>query len=408
MLRVAGAVLAIASAAVILIAALLPWAALNVDTRLGPVPVSLRAEVFEYGVSYEANLEGAGLIGGGAVPSKIKDSKVFLTGLGDFQETIGFVKGTVKEKVNYVTSYTWPPPQNGTAETRLTTFVRTIPWWPVGIEQEAGVRVELLSASNVSELVIERVWLELRRTEGGRELSRVVWSASPSDALRRPGDGRSYSAGVAVDGDYGEFRLVAGVHLHLRDSFNNSNRLGEGVYRELASPPRNITLWTMGTSTTLRIGLMLIALPLSVAAAALVAASIAPLYLKKRWAWKLCAAGSALALLAVVFYVLGVQALIELTGYGRWFSWSPAFWLAAAGSVLTIPPAALLFVTRAAGAEKTGIGREGAERGEKNSHGAKGGPGDAPAGMKRDGAEGDARREEGRGGRAGREGGKGG
>ncbi|MGQ9583029.1 MAG: hypothetical protein ACUVV6_05895 [Thermoplasmatota archaeon] len=380
-MRASAVLLAVAAPALMLSAAAIPWGSLSVDTRLGPVPVSLRAEVLEYGVSYEANLEGAGpLGGGGAMPPRVKESRVFLTGLGDFQETIGFIKGTSKEKVVYVTSYTWPPPENGTAESKVTTFVRTIPWWPVGLEQEAGLTVELTGATNVSELVVEMVWIELHRTIQGEDRSKRVWEASPGDALRMVGERRTYAAGITIDEDCGEFRLVAGARLHLRDSFNNSNMLPDGNYSELASPPRNITLWTMGAATTIRIGLMLAAFPVTVAAAALVLLSPVALHLGRRWAWRLCLTGAALAVLAMGFYILGVQALIDLTGYGKWFSWSPGIGAAVAGALLSLASAALLFLSAPPAPRKRGGVPEG---GQKSGAGMVSGerPGDARRGV---------------------------
>jgi hypothetical protein len=76
----------------------LPWATLKVDTKLGPIPVTLDAQVSEYGVSYTADLSGTqGLIqGSGNINKKITDKKVFITGLGSFQELIGFIKGSSK------------------------------------------------------------------------------------------------------------------------------------------------------------------------------------------------------------------------------------------------------------------------------------------------------------------------
>jgi hypothetical protein len=350
--RLLGAATALASLAMMLAASALPWGNLDVETKIGIIPVTLKADVYQYGINYEANLSGAGLFSGANIPSKISDNKVFLTGLGGFQETIGFVKGSSKEKVAYATSYTWPPPKNGTAEVKLTTMLGTIPWWPVGLAQDVGISVEMVNAVNVSELKVVKVTFEVHRTIGGADRFKVVYEASPGEVLRKAGDRKAFWGKATVDEDFGNFTLVAKVELELKDTFGNTNKRTDGSYYELVPPPKEVRLWTMGTDKTVRIGMMVAAFPLSLASVVLLAlGAVAGLLGQRRekaarWAWGLCIAGAVLALLAVLFYVLGVGALIELTGYGEWFSWNPQFYLAVAGSLLSLAPAVMMFLAR--------------------------------------------------------------
>ena len=347
-----GAGTALAALALMLAASVLPWGNLDVETKIGIIPVTLDADVYGYGINYEANLSGAGLFSGANIPSKMADNKVFLTGLGGFQETIGFVKGSSKEKVAYATSYTWPPPRNGTAETKLTTMVGTIPWWPVGLAQDVGISVELLTAVNVSELKIVKVVFELHRTIGGADRYKVVFESSPGLVLSKAGDRKAVWGKVTVDEDFGNFTILAKVQLELKDTFGNTNRRGDGSYYELAPPPKEVRLWTMGTDKTVRLGMMVAAFPLSLLAAVLLAAGAVLGLLGSareraaRWAWKLCLGGSVLAILAVLFYMLGIYALIDLTGYGEWFSWNPQFYIAVAGALFSLAPGILLHVVR--------------------------------------------------------------
>jgi hypothetical protein len=350
--RMVAAATAIVALVVLAFSSTVPWGNLDVNTKIGIIPVSLKADVFEYGINYDANLSSAGLLSGIKMPSNISDKKLFLTGLGGFQETIGFVKGTSKEKVIYATSYTWPPPQNGTADTRITTMVNTIPWWPVGLAQDVGVSVEMISAVNVSELVVQKVTFELHRTINGEDRYKVAYEASPGASLTKVGDKKAFWGKVTPDDDWGEFSVVARVQLELKDKFGNSNKVSDGVYRELAPPPKEVKLWTMSTDKTVRVGLMVAAFPISIAAMVLLAVGAVTGLLGEgrqrvgRWAWKVCAAASVLALLSVVFYVMGINALIELTGYIDWFKWNPYFFAAAAGACLSVVAAVLLFMVR--------------------------------------------------------------
>jgi hypothetical protein len=350
--RLLGAALALAALLMMLLASTMPWGNLDVKTKIGIIPVTLKADVYEYGINYEANLSGAGLLSGARIPTKIADKKVFLTGLGGFQETIGFVKGSSKEKVIYATSYTWPPPNNGTAETKITTMIGTIPWWPVGLAQDVGISVELTGAVNVSELTVVKVTFELHRTIDGADRYKVAYSSTPGNVLKNVGDRATVWGKVTADDDFGNFTVVAKVQLELKDKFGNTNKRPEGGYYELVPPPSEVRLWTMGTDKTARIGMMVAAFPLGLVSLTILAVgAVLGLFggsrkRAARWAWMLCLTGAILALLAVLFYVLGVGALIELTGYGDWFSWNPQFYLAAAGACLSFAPGILLFVVR--------------------------------------------------------------
>lgn len=352
-LRISGAALAMVALVLMAISTTVPWGNLDVKTKVGTIPVTLNADVYEYGINYEANLNGSQMmIGGGNIPSKIADKKVFLTGLGGFQETIGFVKGTSKEKIIYMTSYTWPPPQNGTADTLITTMVKTIPWWPVGLAQDVGISVEMKNAVNVSELKVQKVSFELHRLVNGSDKYKVAYEASPGESLTKAGDKKTYWAKITVDEDLGLFWVVGKLELELRDSFGNSNKVSDGNYRELAPPPKEIKLWTMSTEKTTSIALMMAAFPLTTTSVALLAAGSALGLLggrypaAGRWGWRILMAGGILAVLAVIFYVLGINALIDLTGYTDWFKWGPMFYLSMAAACLSIVPGILLLIGR--------------------------------------------------------------
>jgi hypothetical protein len=193
---------------------------------------------------------------------------------------------------------------------------------------------------------------ELHRTIGGADRYKVVFESSPGLVLSKAGDRKTVWGKVTVDEDFGNFTILAKAQLELKDTFGNTNRRGDGSYYELAPPPKEVRLWTMGTDKTARLGMMVAAFPLSLSAAVLLAAGAVLGLLggarerAARWAWRLCLAGSVLAILAVLFYVLGIGALIDLTGYGEWFGWNPQFYLAVAGAFISLAPGTLLFLAR--------------------------------------------------------------
>jgi hypothetical protein len=359
MFRVMGLAAAIASIVLMMAAAMLPWADMDGTTKVGPIPVSLDADLMEYGIDYTAdlgNLSDSSLFSGlgNKIPSKMEGNKVFLTGLGEFQETIGFVKGTSKEKIIKVSSYTWPPPQNGTAVSKITTYVKTIPWWPVGLGQDVGMKVELTEAYNISELKVLKVWFELQLPAKGNETPkhRTVWELSPGDSLKNAGESRTYKGTAVVDGDYGEFAVLGYVQLELQDAYGHSNKKTGGGYYEDNPGAREIRLWTMSPDRTAKIALMASAFPLTITGAILLAAGAAMGFLGTRrprlarWSWKICLGGCVLTILAVPFYMMGVNALVDLAGYASWLRWRPVFWLAVVGACLPVLPTIMYFIVR--------------------------------------------------------------
>ena len=324
----------------------IPWATLRVKTKLGPIPVSLDAQVSEYGVSYTADLSGTqGLIQGtGDINKKITDKKVFITGLGSFQELIGFIKGSSKYRNHTIEIFTKP---ENSATVVIETYSATIPWWPVGVSEPLKVTVRMSEVpQNISHVNIKKVWIELHQTVNGQDRYKVLWETSPtSDKLTKMGDSISYSTKVVIDSDLGNFSVVGRAQLELIDKDGVS---GSGSGHEIKSfidNPKMIRLWTISNGRTARIAMLLMAMPLTVLSMVLLVVSAIASYARSRWAWKLAAIAAILGLLSVAFYYLGVGALIELTGYGKWFGWSPAGpALAALGGGLGLVGCILLFV----------------------------------------------------------------
>jgi hypothetical protein len=353
---IVGAVLMMSSLAV-------QWGALSVKTRLGPIPVTLTAQVTEYGVSYEANLSGTqGLIqGAGDINRKISDNRVFLTGLGAFQETIGFIKGSSKYRNHTIELYTIP--EDNKATVVVETYAATIPWWPIGIPEDVSVTVRIIDQPiNMSYVEIQKVWFELHQTVDGQDRSKKLGESTPGDRLTAKGDGRTYSTKVVVNEDLGNFSIVGRVQLELIDINGKSNQGHE--LKSFSGNPKMITLWTVNQGQTARIGMLLAAMPLTVLAAVLLLLSLVPAYLRSKWAWKLAMSAAILAILAVIFYALGIGTLIELTGYGDWFYWTPMGpSLSVGGGVLGLVGAVLLFLDLRAGpgATKEGTPKEEAE-----------------------------------------------
>jgi len=313
----------ILGAVLLMVSMAFPWGIIDVQTKLGPIPVTLHADVYEYGVSYTADLSGTGGLfqGTGDINKKLSDNRVFITGLGSFQETIGFIKGSSKYRNHTIELYTVP--ENNRAKVVVETYSATIPWWPINIPEEVQVTVRRIDYQpvNVSYVEVQRVWFELHQTVDGKDRYKTLWESKPGDRLKALGDEKTYATRVTVGEELGNFSVVGRAQCLLMDKNNKTNDGHE--LKSFSVNPKMIKLWTVSQVQTVRIGMLLAAMPLTAMSALILAFSTLPAYLGYRWAWKLAAIGAVLGILALVFYILGVGALIELTGWGSWFKWSP-------------------------------------------------------------------------------------
>jgi len=341
------AIIALSFGCLLLVTSLvLPWGALNVKTSLGGlIPVTLDAQVTEYSVSYTADLSGTqGIIQGtGDINRKISDKKVFLTGLGSFQELIGFIKGSSKYRNHTIAIFTVP---ENYAKVVIETYSPTIPWWPVGVSEDLTVTVRMSEQpQNITRVSITRVWFELHTKVNDQDRYKILWESKPNDTLTKFGDSKTYSTKVTVNEDLGNFSVVGRAELLLVDK-NGVSATGPGhEIKSFIDNPKMISLWTISSDKTARIGMLLGAMPLAVISIILLAVSAVAGYRRARWAWKLAAVAAVLGLLSVLFFYSGVGALMELTGYGEWWSWSPAGpTLASLGGVLGVMGCAMLFV----------------------------------------------------------------
>jgi len=223
-----------------------------------------------------------------------------------------------------------------------------------------GMKIELTGAHNITELKILRVWFELQLPTKGNQTPKhkTVWEISPGDSLKNVGESITYKGSAVVDDDYGQFAVLGHAQLELTDAYGHSNKKAGGGYYEDNPGARQITLWTMSSGKTASIALMAGAFPVTITGSILVAAGAVMGFFGSRrerlsrWSWKVCIAGCILSILAVPFYVMGVNALVDLTGYTSWLSWRPAFGLAIAGACLSAMPAALYILVRPAAAPR--------------------------------------------------------
>ncbi len=302
----------------------------DVDTRVGIVDFKLDTDWKVGSVTYTGSASEFGV--------EVDDTQVLLEGTGDFQEAVGFLKGTAKRVTNSITPYTTD--FLGTRATlNVTTVTDTIPWWVVGVSTPCKVEVKLTQSMNVSSLTVDRVWLEFRREVDGELLKKEVWSKKVSDDLVNVGDTLSYSTDLKVDEHWGEFQVFGMVEVTMVDS---NGITATKVYRSYSTEPKTITIWTIPTGDGVRIALLIVALPVYVLGMVVAVAGVVAILLKKRGRLVLPIASAVLLLLGALFFMLGISQLADLVGYPDDLGFLWGFYIMLAGFIPALVAGALV------------------------------------------------------------------
>lgn len=294
---------------------------LDVNTRVGIVDFELDTDWKAGSVTYTGAASEFGV--------EVEDTQVLLEGTGNFQEAVGFLKGTSKRVTNSITPYTTD--FLGTRATlNVTTETETIPWWVVGVSTPCQVEVELIESMNVSSLTVDRVYLEFRRVVDGKTLKKEVWSKDVNDAFVEVGDRRTYKTDLVVGEDWGEFQVFGMVDVTMVDADGVTNTK---VYRSYSTEPKAITIWTIPTEDGVRIALLIAAMPVYVLGMIFAIGGAIAIVLNKKGRMVLPIAAAALLFLGALFFMLGVTQLADLVGYPDDLSFAAGFFIMLLGFV---------------------------------------------------------------------------
>ncbi len=315
------ALLLVASIAMASVALVVQVADLDVDTRVGIVDFQLDTDWKAGSVTYTGSASEFGV--------DVEGEQVLLEGTGDFQEAVGFLKGTSKRVTNSITPFTTD--FLGTRATlNVTTGTDTIPWWVVGVSTPCRVEVELIESMNVSSLTVDRVYLEFRRKVDGETLKKVVWSKDVNDPLTNVGDKRTYRADLDVNEDWGEFQVFGMVEVTMVDS---NGLTATQMLKSYSIEPKAITIWTIPTTEGVKIALLIASLPVYVLGMIFAVGGAVAIVLNKRGRLMLPIIAAVLLLLGALFFMMGVTQLADLVGYPDDLSFASGFYLMLLGFV---------------------------------------------------------------------------
>jgi hypothetical protein len=295
---------------------MLPMADFDVNTRLGPAEFVLESDFTQGTVDYTGSASEYGV----AVNGSIR----FIEGTGEYQERVGFLKGTAKERTNFIVPYTTDY-LGKRAQLNVSIGTDTIPWWVTGVKVPCYIDVELVEMMNVSSLTIDRVYMEFRREIGGEVLSKTAWSKNVNDELMELGKHLRYAADLEVNEDWGKFELFGMVEVTMEDT---DGVIAENFFRSYSTEPKTVTLWTIPVGQGVKIAMVVVAMPVTVLGILLAAVATALVIAERRGRLVLTTGGGVVMLLGVVFFGIGVGELASLVGYPDDLMFLSGYWVA--------------------------------------------------------------------------------
>jgi hypothetical protein len=322
----------VASAILAAVGLVLPIAEFDVNTKVGPAQFLLESDFTQGTVDYRGEGSASNF------DVNVTGHLAFIEGTGEYQERIGFLKGTAKERMNYIVPYTTDF-LGKRAQLNVTVRTRTIPWWVVGVPVECEVEVEVVEMLNVSSLKIDRVFFEYKRTEGEDVLTKTAWEKDVGDALEEVGDTIKYTADLEVNEDWGKFELFGMVEVTMKD---DEGVTATHVYKSYSTEPKTITLWTIPTGQGAKIALIGVSMPVTVVGIILAGIAVPFVIFDRRGQLYLAAGAGAGLLMGGLFFRIGATELATLVGYPDDLTFLGGYWVVLAAFVPAIVATGLL------------------------------------------------------------------
>jgi hypothetical protein len=322
----------IAGAAIAAVGLELEWCKVDAEkVHYGPIDVNLTAEFNSYSVDYEGdaalnrsrapsivNLAG-GLTQGTSI--EIEDEKIFLTGMGDFQENIGVFYDSTKTVTYERSASHWNGSDYNEVTVEITTQVDMIPWWVQGMAQPCEVTVKLIELDENVEVIIQKVWIELQldwnKDEREYTKTETIWKKNVNDNLFAVNDAKTYKTDVTLEEDYGRVGIVGKAEVIIIDTETDE------TIQPIERKPLTINIYTLSQSEGLDIVMIIMAFPLAIISVILSILSIILIIFNKRAGSYLSVVAFILMILVVIFYFRGMATLLnQISIVEDYFSWS--------------------------------------------------------------------------------------
>jgi hypothetical protein len=316
---------------------------------------------------------GGGLLGGGGQElgafENISEETTYIEGLDKFQENIGLLLNSYKDKY-YTISADTSGTGDRTKRTRvnISTHVDLIPFWPTGVGQDYKVTVELAEMGDAQRVIIEEVQVQIWRTLDNDEIhfteSRNLWSIKPGTELNSEGQKKTFTTSISLE----EMEDVIGLLTYVNIKFINKlgNEVDPNLVTNLAEPDPDkyeiplaltVNLRVLDSGESTKLVMLIVSYPLSLVSLILTVLGFVMFFVSHfrpklfRKAGYIILAAAILQILAAGFLYLGVENLIKVidgvfkADLREGFAWTGALTLIFVPGVLLLPAAIITLVT---------------------------------------------------------------
>ncbi len=344
--KIPSLVLVITGIALLFYSFTLPLASMDGSITVLGRTADLSIQFYEAKADYNASAEQMGIAQSGVL--------VYTEGMsgGQFGDAMGLLKGSNKKFSYSIEPYN----HNATALVLVNTSVDMIPFWPAIVKQNVVINVTLISARNISEIHIDKVYIRVwgEFNEGTRKYGAhiQVWEIDVNDMLTEVGQQKTYECKIKVDTEMGERLGIIGMaDIRMIDENGNPDLIQPKDIPEETAPELSINIQPLTTGQTISVLMAVLAYPLSIMAAVLSVIGIVLLFAAqfikkslKKYILGTLTAGGVVGLIGVLSFYSGINTLVELIGFERFLSWSNNIAYPAAGSVLLLAAAILAWL----------------------------------------------------------------
>lgn len=350
---------------------------------------NLTAEFSQNSFQYKINIDpgSGGGIGFGFINtadsltgsfSNKTEKSLYLKGLGSFQENIGLLLNSYKDKYYTISADTT---RTGDIDQRTKVEVHThvdlVPWWPIGMEQDYKITVKLTQKGGAQKVIIEQLQVQIWRnidTNQTRFLEKaVLYTKEPNAELTEEGQEKVFKTSIALEEDYDLVGLLSYVKIIFIDS--NGDALDNILVSNIAevNPGKHvmplaltINLRVLNEEQTTKLGMLLASFPLSIVSLliGIMGALVFSVYIRRpgtvRKAGYAILIAAILQILAVWFLYTGLESLVNVmdgvlkVNLRENFHWSPMLYLMyAAGALMLISAILILIYFKVPKKEKT-------------------------------------------------------
>jgi hypothetical protein len=379
---------------IILVVAMIPWmnwAEFDRTSAIAMVDYRLQANFDAVGFDYVIETEssgGGGMIGGGGIGGNFSrsDSKTYPEVRGEFLDNIGILYDSYRTKVfpyelkmrspPQDADITWEEVGNPAVTLNISLESDLIPWWPESGKRELKVVIELESIDlldQVGEAEKDRIHIQMNKVsvKAKTGYDKETAEYTGEDVILGERERTLIFSDVGdrstliFDIGFPEGTEAAGFYVEVQG--NMTDFWGRPELSPLSGKANPINVYPLSTPILVRGFGIPLALPLMIVSAILAIAAIMFSSFKDKPKTGLIVPAAALALIAPIWFTIGMNAAVQLlserlSGAEQGLSWAPGLVLAYIGAFILLGAAVMSVVLTILRKRQKDSGEQGSEQ----------------------------------------------